>query len=162
MPFLNLPNMGIRDPRVPVEPDAHLPQPNKYHRPGTAGTEAALKFNRHQASEKLRQATRVERAYKTKKRSAAARANYLEAKAHFHQAGKDFKIGVSLAVSVVKSVPYLLNEKRERRRFKACEAIQRREMEERRQQDEKLAKERAALRPARGSSQLHVGGDGFI
>lgn len=148
-----------------MEPDVHLPQPSKHHRPGTAGTagtEAALKFNRHQASEKLRQATRVERAYKTKKRSAAAHADYLEAKAHFHQAGRDFRIGVSLAVSVMKSMPYLLNEKRERRRFKACEAIQRREMEEQRQQDEKLAKERAALLSARTSNQLDVGGDGFI
>lgn len=98
------------------------------------------------ASEKLWQATRLERAYQpTKDRNsemgrgaarersrsrpaATARSDLLEAKAHFHQAGRDFKIALSLAVSVVKNFPDLLNEKRERRRFKACEAIQRREM----------------------------------
>lgn len=91
-------------------------------------------------TEKLWQATRVERAYKSNRnretgrgrsrsRSAAtARSDLVEAKAHLHQAGKDFKIALNLAVSVVKSFPSLMTEKRERRRFKACEVIQRREM----------------------------------
>lgn len=48
-------------------------------RPGTSGTEMLLVNNRRRASHRLKEASRKERDYKTKKRSASARANYNEA-----------------------------------------------------------------------------------
>lgn len=48
-------------------------------RPGTSGTELLLVNNRRRASNRLKEAAKKEREYKTKKRSAAAKANYVEA-----------------------------------------------------------------------------------
>lgn len=55
------------------------PDPDEPVRPGTSGTEVLLVNNRRRASTRLKDAQKKERDYKTKKRSAAARANYAEA-----------------------------------------------------------------------------------
>lgn len=52
-------------------------------RPGTSGTELLLVNDRRRASNRLKEAAKKEREYKTKKRSAAARANYTEAVCEF-------------------------------------------------------------------------------
>lgn len=57
-------------------PSSGSPEPA---RPGTSGTEMLLTNNRRRASHRLKEASRKEREYKTKKRSASARANYSEA-----------------------------------------------------------------------------------
>lgn len=48
-------------------------------RPGTSGTEMLLTNNRRRASHRYKDAQKKEREYKTKKRSASARANYTAA-----------------------------------------------------------------------------------
>lgn len=48
-------------------------------RPGTSGTEMLLVNNRRRASRRLKEASRKEREYKTKKRSEGARTKYNEA-----------------------------------------------------------------------------------
>lgn len=61
-------------PTTPANGDAAEPA-----RPGTSGTEMLLVNNRRRASQRYKEASRKERDYKTKKRSASARANYNEA-----------------------------------------------------------------------------------
>ena len=108
-------------------------------RPGTSGTEAALKTTTRRASEKLRQAERAERAYRAKKRSAATRANLADAKDHLRQAKEHFGLGIKLLVAVAKGWPYVLREKREARRLRAEEEKRRKVLEMKRKLDEKLA-----------------------
>ncbi|KAH6631910.1 hypothetical protein F5144DRAFT_602673 [Chaetomium tenue] len=135
-----------RTPSLPTTEDGEskpLPDPTtdaqqKPQRPGTSGTEAALKVSRRQASEKFRQAERAERAYRAKKRSAATRANYADAKEHFKQAREHFGLGVRLLTAVVKGWPYVLREKREARRLKGEEEKRRKVLEMKRRLDEKL------------------------
>lgn len=107
-------------------------------RPGTSGTEAALKTSRRHASQQFRQAERAERAYRAKKRAAATRANYGDAKDHFKQAREHFGLGVKLLVAVVKGWPYVLREKKEGRRLKREEAKRKKVVEMKRRLDEKL------------------------
>ncbi|KAL2016149.1 hypothetical protein VTK56DRAFT_4117 [Thermocarpiscus australiensis] len=131
------------DPDDPVSKP--LPDPNVTpQRPGTSGTEAALKMTRRAASEQLRQAERAERAYRARKRAAAARANYADARGHFRQALEHLRLGLKLALAVVRSAHYVVSEKREARRLRADEAKLQRAIEKRRRLDEKLAR-RAAL-----------------
>ncbi|KAK0714959.1 hypothetical protein B0H67DRAFT_644763 [Lasiosphaeris hirsuta] len=105
--------------------DKPLPNPGD-QRPGTAGTEAAIRDNLLRASksireaeERLERAKRAERLYKVKKRSASARANRVEAKAHFREAFEHLGLSIRLAWSVVQSAPYVLLDKRELRRLQA-------------------------------------------
>ncbi|KAK4042828.1 hypothetical protein C8A01DRAFT_44186 [Parachaetomium inaequale] len=134
-------------PRTPSSPTTtttdtkRLPDDPQQQRPGTSGTEAALKITRRRASEKYRQAERAERAYRAKKRSAATRANYGDAKDHFRQAREHFGVGVKLLVAVVKGWPYVLREKREARRLKGEEEKRRKVVEMKRRLDEKLGSE---------------------
>ncbi|KAK4238183.1 hypothetical protein C8A03DRAFT_15324 [Achaetomium macrosporum] len=119
-----------------------LPEPDVVEepkRPGTSGTEAALKITRRRASQKLRQAERAERLYRAKKRSAATRANYADAKDHLRQAKEHFKLGFKLLVAVVKGVPYVLREKHEVKRLKKEEEKRKKVMEMKQRLDEKLA-----------------------
>jgi hypothetical protein len=98
----------------------------------------ALKVSRRKASEKFRQAERAERAYRAKKRSAATRANYVDAKDHFKQAREHFGLGVRLLTAVVKGWPYVLREKREARRLRGEEEKRKKVLEMKRRLDEKL------------------------
>ncbi|KAK3944847.1 hypothetical protein QBC46DRAFT_231123, partial [Diplogelasinospora grovesii] len=91
-----------------------VPKSDRYNRPGTAGTEAALKLSLAHASERYKQAQKAKRSYQTQKRSAAARADYAEAKEHFRQAATHLRSGLKLAASVLRSVPYIIRAKRER------------------------------------------------
>ncbi len=120
-----------------------LPDPST-QRPGTSGTEAVLVSNRRQASETYLAAQKAERSYKTKKRSALAQANYSEAKDHFRQAAHHFKTSIALSFGVVKSTPYLVNQKLERQRDKAAEKRRLQAIERRKRLEAQLAKENAA------------------
>ncbi|KAK4109899.1 hypothetical protein N656DRAFT_307621 [Canariomyces notabilis] len=115
-------------------------------RPGTSGTEAALKMTTRQASQRLRQAERAERAYRARKRSAAARANWASSKDNFRQAKEHFALGVKLMVAVVKGAPYVVREKQEARRAKRDEAKRKKVEEKRRKLEEKIAAVTAAER----------------
>ncbi|KAI6376750.1 hypothetical protein MCOR25_002713 [Pyricularia grisea] len=116
-----------------------LPEPK---RPGTSGTEMMLTTTRRQASAKLKAASQAERAYKAKKRSAAARANLDEAKGHFGETFKHIVTGSKLMASVVRSVPYIFSNKAEQRRAKAAESKRAAALEKRKKLEEKLAKEK--------------------
>lgn len=118
-----------------------LPEPSEQQpqRPGTSGTEAALKTSRRRATEQLRHAERAERVYRAKKRAAATRANYTEAKAHLRQAREHLGLGVRLLVAVVKGTPFVVREKWEGRRVQREEAKRKKVMEMKRRLDEKLA-----------------------
>lgn len=73
--FSQKPDMAREtSPTTPANGDAAEPA-----RPGTSGTEMLLVNNRRRASQRYKEASRKERDYKTKKRSASARANYNEA-----------------------------------------------------------------------------------
>ncbi|SPQ20004.1 94a36a80-d35d-42d5-9b5e-eaef1dc9a9b6 [Thermothielavioides terrestris] len=108
-------------------------------RPGTSGTEAALKTSRRLASEQLRQAERAERVYRARKRAAAARANYAEARSHLRQAREHLALGARLLFGVVRWLPYVWREKSEARRVRAEEKKRRKVIEMKRRLEEKLA-----------------------
>ncbi|KAK3390448.1 hypothetical protein B0H63DRAFT_557419 [Podospora didyma] len=111
-------------------------------------TEAALKVDRRRAPERLREAQRAEQIYRSTKRSAAARSDRAEARIHFTQAIHHFKRGISLNISVIKNVPYVLREK-EMRRQKAEQVSRQRATEKQMRLDEKLGKEKES----RGSTE---------
>ncbi|KAK4103544.1 hypothetical protein N658DRAFT_522221 [Parathielavia hyrcaniae] len=134
----------------PPSPDSKpLPDPTTtttpipHQRPGTSGTEAALKTTRRRAMENLRQAERAERAYRARKRSAVTRANYADAGDHFRQAREHFALGVRLLAAVVRGWPYVLRDKREARRVRAEERKRVRVLEMKRRLDEKLGADSA-------------------
>lgn len=80
MGFFSKPSdMARQTPSQALEsatPSTASPEPA---RPGTSGTEMLLVNNRRRASHRFKDAQKKERDYKTKKRSARARANYAEA-----------------------------------------------------------------------------------
>jgi hypothetical protein len=119
-------------------PSPTIPPNQPAKRPGTSGTQAALKTSRRHASEKFRQAERAEHTYRAKKRAAATRANYADAKDNFKQAREHFGLGVKLLVAVAKGWPYVLREKKEGRRLKREEKKRRKVVEMKRRLDEKL------------------------
>lgn len=81
--FSNKPAMARPDPSseagTPGTEAGAGGAPAEPARPGTSGTELLLVNNRRRASNRLKEAANKEREYKTKKRSAAARANYVQA-----------------------------------------------------------------------------------
>lgn len=138
-------NNNAQRPGTPSSPttdtEKPLPEPDSSvvpQRPGTSGTEAALKMTRRRASEKYRQAERAERAYRAKKRSAMTRANYADAKDNFRQARTHFGLGCKLLVAAVRGWPYVVRDKMEARRKKAEEEKRRKVLEMKKRLDEKL------------------------
>ncbi|OIW32430.1 hypothetical protein CONLIGDRAFT_269812 [Coniochaeta ligniaria NRRL 30616] len=115
-PLPNISEKPLPDPTITVVTAAQASK-----RPGTSGTELALTSNRRAASQTFQAARRAERIYKARKRSAAARTAYASAKTHFGAAAHHFKVGVKLTVEVVRSVPYVVQDKRERKRAAAEE-----------------------------------------
>ncbi|KAK3323575.1 hypothetical protein B0T19DRAFT_208859 [Cercophora scortea] len=140
---------GPKNAPAAAENDKPLPDPRP-RRSGTSSPDDELKVFRRQASERLRRAQREEMTYKARTKSAAAHAESLQAKAHFREASKHLRFGLQLAVSVVKSVPYLIRDKREARRLKADDAERQRAVDHQHRQDEKLARERRSDNPTRG------------
>ncbi|KAF4464691.1 hypothetical protein FALBO_8489 [Fusarium albosuccineum] len=112
-------------------------------RPGTSGTENLLITNRRQASEQFAKASRAEKAYRTKKQAALARANYNETKTHFREAFSHFKLAFKGLYSVLKSVNHLVGEKREIQRQAAENKKREKNLELKKKLDEALAKEEA-------------------
>lgn len=113
-PLPDISEKPLPDPTVKVVTVAQSPG-----RPGTSGTELVLTSNRRAASQTFQAARRAERTYKARKRAAAARTAYASAKTHFGAAAHHFKVGVKLTVEVVRSVPYVVQDKRERSRLAA-------------------------------------------
>ncbi|KAK0743734.1 hypothetical protein B0T18DRAFT_328520 [Schizothecium vesticola] len=107
----------LPDPLGDQQPPIIQPQ-----RPGTAGTEAALKINIHRASEQLRQAQQAERMYRAMKRAASVHANRTEARAHFAQSVEHLQLGVRKGFLGVVGFPHIIREKFEMRRQKGLEA----------------------------------------
>ncbi|KAH7631344.1 hypothetical protein B0T09DRAFT_383207 [Sordaria sp. MPI-SDFR-AT-0083] len=119
-------------PSPPPSPDP-LKNANAHHpqRPSTAGTELALRLSRRQASEALKEAQRAERAYTSRKRARLARANKVEAAAHFRQAKEHFALAVGLSWRWVRGVPCLIEQGwEERKRVWAEEKREEREKRE--------------------------------
>jgi hypothetical protein len=114
---------------LPINSEKSLPDPTitvvtaaqPLRRPGTSGTELILTSNRRAASQTFQAARRAERSYKARKRSAAARTAYASAKIHFGAAAHHFKVGMKLTFDVVRSIPYIVEDKRERGRAAAEE-----------------------------------------
>lgn len=112
----NLSEKPLPDPTMTVVTVAQPPK-----RPGTSGTELALVANRRVASQHLQAARRAEQSYKARKRSAAARTSYAGAKTHFAAAAHHFGAGVRLMFEAVRSAPYVVRDRKERRRAAAEE-----------------------------------------
>lgn len=135
-------------------------------RPGTSGTEMLLVNNRQRASVRLRDAQRKERAYKTKKRSSAARANWTQAKQHFREGFSHNMNGLRLTWRVVSSVGYLFRAKNDKLKAEAEEkrklraADKQRKLEERLRREKELAEKEAAEGGAEGEDAAKKEGEG--
>ncbi|KAH8681133.1 hypothetical protein BX600DRAFT_429104 [Xylariales sp. PMI_506] len=121
-------------------------------RPGTSGTENLLITTRRQASEQFAKAHRAEKAYRAKKRAELARNNYTETKDHFKSAFKHFGLGFKGIFSVVAAVPYIIGEKREKRRKKSEAAKRQRDLEKKKKLEEALARNSVATEDEAASS----------
>ncbi|KAH6681149.1 hypothetical protein F5X68DRAFT_234264 [Plectosphaerella plurivora] len=108
-------------------------------RPGTSGTEMLLTTKRRHASEKLQKAQRAERAYKAKKRTAIARADLAESKEHFRKARHHLREGLHMFACVVKSVPYVIGERRESSMQRKQERQRKRDEEKKKRLEERWA-----------------------
>jgi hypothetical protein len=142
MPLFNMPR--AHKPTDPVEESISKPLPEV--RPGTAGTtgtEAFLTTNRRQASHNFQRAQRAERAYRARKRAGAARDGYREAGSHFKESGRQFWLGVRKTFGVVKSIPYVLGEKKEQRRKGAEVKRKEKAMKKKAELEERLARQAA-------------------
>jgi hypothetical protein len=142
MPLFAMPR--AHKPTDPVEDSTSKPLPDL--RPGTAGTsgtEAFLTTNRRQASHNFQRAQRAERAYRARKRASAAREGYREAGGHFKESGRQFWLGVKKTLRVVKSIPYVLGEKREQRRKGAEVKKKEKAMKKKAELEERLARQAA-------------------
>ncbi len=128
----------------PVPPDHEKPKIAE-PRPGTAGTEALLVTNTRQASDRFRQAQRAERMYRAKKRSAVARADYVDAKDHLYQGLSHLKKALKLGLSVARHVPYVLSEKKEEFQIKADEKKRQRALEQEENWGKKLDRDSAVM-----------------
>lgn len=128
-------------------------------RPGTSGTEMLLVNNRQRASVRLRDAQRKERAYKTKKRSTQARANWGQAKQHFSEGFAHNMNGVKLTWRVVSSVGYLFRAKNDKLKSEAEEkrklraADKQRKLEERLRREKELAEKEGAEGEGEGAKK---------
>ncbi|KAJ4416471.1 hypothetical protein N0V82_006736 [Gnomoniopsis sp. IMI 355080] len=111
-------------------------------RPGTSGTEMLLVNNRRRASHRLKEASRKERDYKTKKRSASARANYNEAGLHHNWAG------AKLTWGVIASAGYLFRDKNDKLKRESEEKRKLRALEKQRKLEEKQRREKELLEKA--------------
>ncbi|KAI9902780.1 hypothetical protein N3K66_002132 [Trichothecium roseum] len=111
-----------------------LPEATQKKRPGTSGTENLLMTTRREASQNLQKAQRAERAYRSKKRAAAARAGFREARGHFKEARGHLRSGFALMWSAARAAPYVWSQRGEERRRARSEA-------KRKQLREELARE---------------------
>lgn len=142
MPLFKMPR--AHKPTDPVEESTSKALPDL--RPGTAGTsgtEAFLTTNRRQASHNFQRAQRAERAYRARKRASAARIGTREATGHFKESARQFWLGLKKTFGVVKSVPYVLGEKREQRRKGAEAKKKERAMKQKADLEERLARQAA-------------------
>ncbi|ORY62954.1 uncharacterized protein BCR38DRAFT_345436 [Pseudomassariella vexata] len=110
-------------------------------RPGTSGTEHLLITNRRQASEQFVKAQRAEKAYRAKKHASLAKYNYADTKGHFKESFTHCGLGMKGLVSVIRAVPYLIRDKREKRRQKAELAKRQRDLERKKKLEEELARQ---------------------
>ncbi|KAI3398022.1 hypothetical protein diail_9999 [Diaporthe ilicicola] len=122
-------------------------------RPGTSGTEMLLVNNRQRASVRLRDAQRKERAYKTKKRSTQARANWAQAKQHFREGLAHNTEGARLAWRAVACVGYLFRAKNDRLKAEAEEKRKLRAADKQRRLEEKLRREKELAEKGDGADK---------
>ncbi|KAK4662863.1 hypothetical protein QC763_602605 [Podospora pseudopauciseta] len=128
--------------------------PSSLPSPGTSGTEAALALQTRQISAQLKQASRTEKAYRTRKRAAAARANYAESKDHLRQAWLHFALGIRLMLGVVKSSAYVAKEKKFKWQAGREEKKAAKEQEKQRKLEERTEKEGRVERSPVDSDRL--------
>lgn len=109
----------------------------------TCGSEHLLMTTRRQASEQYAKAAKAEKAYRTKKRAALARANYNETKTHFKEAFSHLWLALKGVFPAIKNSRYLLGERRDKRRQEAEKKKRERNLERKKKLEEQLAKEEA-------------------
>ena len=120
--------------KTEASPDTDTAPTEPTPRPvSTCGSEHLLMTTRRQASEQYAKAAKAEKAYRTKKRAALARANYNETKTHFKEAFSHLWLALKGVFPVIKNSRYLLGERRDKRRQEA----------EKKKLEEQLAKEEA-------------------
>ncbi|KAF5703634.1 hypothetical protein FMUND_12927 [Fusarium mundagurra] len=109
----------------------------------TCGSEHLLMTTRLQASEQYAKAAKAEKAYRTKKRAAIARANYNETKTHFKEAFSHLWLAFKGVFPAIKNSRYLLGERRDKRRQEAEKKKRERNLERKKKLEEQLAREEA-------------------
>lgn len=153
------PKPGSSEGSQPSESGAAGNASTEPQRPGTSGTEMLLVNNRQRASVRLRDAQRKERAYKTKKRSTQARANWGAAKQHFREGFAHNMNGFKLTWRVVSSVGYLFRAKNDKLKAEAEEKRKMRAADKQRRLEEKLRREKE-LAEKEGAGEGAEGGEG--
>lgn len=123
-------------PAAAGDDEKPLPEP----RPGTSGTENVLMTQTRIASQNYQKAHRAETTYRAKKRAGAGRRDFKSAREHFGAAATHFKQGLLLTFNAGKSVPYIVDEKRERARLKASEKKMHRALDKKKKLEETLTK----------------------
>lgn len=124
-------------PAVPIK-DKPLP----LKRPGTSGTELNLRARKERAHTAFQKAQRAEQAHRARRRASYARQDARDAKAHFGLAGRSLRAGVVCTWHVVRAVPSVMSERRERVR-------ERKEEKNREKEDKKKVKWEAKERARR-------------
>ena len=112
-----------------TEPASATPAEEEKTRPGTSGTEVLLVSTRREAAQKFQKAQRAETTYRSKKRATAARRDFKEAKGHFKDSARSFKLGAKMLFGSVKSIPYIMGQKKDERR-RARAAASKKKLEE--------------------------------
>ncbi|KAF5666592.1 hypothetical protein FCIRC_10124 [Fusarium circinatum] len=120
---------------APTEP---IPRPVS-----TCGSEHLLMTTRRQASEQYAKAAKAEKAYRTKKRAALARANYNETKTHFKEAFSHLWLALKGVFPAIKNSRYLVGERRDKRRQEAEKKKREKNLEKKKKLEEQLAREEA-------------------
>lgn len=116
----------------------------KTHRPSTSNTANVLLSTRQQASENYLKAQQAERAYVTRKKVTAARANYENTTTHFKEGFKHLAKGIKGLFSAIAAIPWLISERKEKRRLAQQEAMRKRNLEKKKKLEEELAKHEEA------------------
>ncbi|EXL74146.1 hypothetical protein FOPG_10698 [Fusarium oxysporum f. sp. conglutinans race 2 54008] len=130
--------------KTEASPDTDTAPSEPTPRPvSTCGSEHLLMTTRRQASEQYAKAAKAEKAYRTKKRAALARANYNETKTHFKEAFSHLWLALKGVFPVIKNSRYLLGERRDKRRQEAEKKKREKNLERKKKLEEQLAKEEA-------------------
>ncbi|KAH9886143.1 hypothetical protein F4778DRAFT_798545 [Xylariomycetidae sp. FL2044] len=132
------------DPKTEVVVEEQQQQPkkkDKKHARHKSVATLALMEAKRRASEDYHKAQRAEEAYLTQKHMSRARQSYDETRAHFREGFSHLGQGFRGLLGVLGALPYVLKDRRHRRRKRSEAKKRQRAEEQRRKLEEKLARD---------------------